>query len=109
MGVRVISPTVAVLRRFRELEGTQKKISKRTGIPLRTIERFESGATAMTVPQMEKYLEALDITFLDLAVAMLTGDYSKSKSIESAAKLLPKEVREAHFRYLVALGKAIKK
>ncbi len=73
------------------------------------MERFESGATAMTVPQMERYLEALDITFLDLAIAIQSSDYSKSRSIESAAKLLPKEVREVHFRYLIALSKAIKK
>nr|WP_319556011.1 hypothetical protein [uncultured Vibrio sp.] len=54
-------------------------------------------------------MEALDITFLDLAIAIQSSDYSKSRSIESAAKLLPKEVREVHFRYLIALSKAIKK
>lgn len=110
MGVRVISPTVAVLRRFRELsETTQKEIAAKTGISLRTVERFESGATAMTVSQMEKYLEALDLTFLDLAIAVQTGDYSTSRQFSAAAKLLPKNVREIHLRYLIALGKALQK
>ena len=63
----------------------------------------------MTVSQMEKYLEALDLTFLDLAIAVQTGDYSTSRQFSAAAKLLPKNVREIHLRYLIALGKALQK
>ena len=108
--MRKISTTVAVLRRFRELSGkTQREISNSTGIKLRTIERFESGATAMTIFHMEKYLVALDITHFDLAIALQTGNYSVSKDIASVSKLLPPEIRSIHFQYLLKLTKALDK
>lgn len=108
--MRKISATVAVLRRFRELSGkTQEQIAKETGINKRTVERFESGATAMTVPQMEKYLIALNITHLDLAVALQSGNYAISKDIESMARMLPAEVRAIHLDYLLKLTKALNK
>lgn len=108
--MRKISTTVAVLRRYRELSGkTQREMSQDTGIKLRTIERFESGVTAMTVPQMEKYLLALDITHLDLAIALQNGNYSISKDIASVSKLLPPEVRSIHLQYLLKLAKVLDK
>lgn len=106
----MISSIVAVLRRYREeAEMTQEEISLKTGIKLRTLQRFETGDTPMTVFHMEQYLKALDITLLDLAVTVHTGDYSKANHIEAAAKLLPADVQEAHLKFLVLLGKTLKK
>lgn len=106
----MISSIVAVLRRYREqAEVTQQELSKKTGIKLRTLQRFETGKTSMTIAHMELYMKALGITLLDLAVAVQTGDYSKAGQVESASKLLPKDAQEKHLQFLISIGKGLKK
>ncbi len=104
----MITAIVAVLRRYRELaKKTQQDMSDATGIKLRTLERIESGSSQMNLKQLELYLNVLDLTFLDLAVTIQTGQYTRARDVEAAAKLLPQQIRAAHLTYLLELSRAL--
>lgn len=106
--MRKTSLIVSVLRRFRDLAGlTQKQMSAKTGISLATIKRIERGARSMTIEDYESYLEVLELSHMDVLIAMDTGNYNVEREIASLARKLPEELKEAHLSYLVALTKAL--
>lgn len=106
--MRKTSLIVSVLRRFRDLAGlTQKQMSAKTGISLATIKRIERGARSMTIEDYESYLEVLELSHMDVLIAMDTGNYNIEREIASLARKLPEELKEAHLSYLVALTKAL--
>lgn len=106
--MRKTSLIVSVLRRFRDLAGlTQKQMSAKTGISLATIKRIERGARSMTIEDYESYLEVLELSHMDVLIAMDTGNYNVEREIASLARKLPEDLKEAHFSYFVALTKAL--
>ncbi|MEL7291486.1 helix-turn-helix domain-containing protein [Vibrio chagasii] len=106
--MRKTSLIVSVLRRFRDLAGlTQKQMSAKTGISLATIKRIERGARSMTIEDYESYLEVLELSHMDVLIAMDTGNYNVEREIASLARKLPEDLKEAHLSYLVALTKAL--
>ena len=95
------SRVVAVLRRFRELAGlTQKDMAIRTGIPESTIQKIESGKSEMKLSQLSKYMNALEITLIDIDMATQRGDYILEKDIAAAARLLSPKERRALLRFI---------
>ncbi|BDU38757.1 helix-turn-helix domain-containing protein [Vibrio nigripulchritudo] len=102
------SHIVAALRRFREQGNiTQKQMSEKTGISFSTIKRIERGTRKMTLDDYEAYLDTLDISHVDVLIAVETGNYEVDREIASLARKLPEELREAHLVYLLALTKAL--
>ena len=106
--MRKTSFIISVIRRFRETAGiTQKQMSEKTGISIATIKRIERGARSMTIEDYEKYLNVLELSHIDILIAMDSGDYNIEREIAALARKLPKELKEAHFAYLVALTKIL--
>lgn len=105
-----ISATVAVLRRFRELAGfSQAVMSKKTGISQRTIERIETGRREMNVSEMELYLDALNISYIDVLIAKSSANYHVNHDIAALARLLPADFQKTHLQYLHQLTSMLKK
>nr|OEF28093.1 transcriptional regulator [Vibrio cyclitrophicus 1F97] len=103
-------PIVSVLRHCREAKGmTQKDLAGYTGLSYRTIQRMESGDTDMKLGQYRRILDALDLTDMDVSVALLSHEFTKADDVASAAKLLPLQVREVLVQFLMSLADAIKK
>ncbi|NRB68740.1 MAG: helix-turn-helix domain-containing protein [Vibrio sp.] len=97
-----------VLRRFRDLAGiTQEQMAAKTGISLSKIKRIETRARSMTIEDYESYLEVLDISHIDVLLAIETGDYNVEREIASLARKLPKEIQKVHLQYLLILIKSL--
>lgn len=106
--MRKTSLIISVLRRFRELAGiTQQQMAEKTRISLSTIKRIETGARSMTIDDYAKYLDVLELSHIDVLIAMDTGNYNVEREIASLARKLPEDLKKAHFDYLVALTKAL--
>lgn len=103
-------PIVSVLRHCREAKGmTQKDLAGYTGLSYRTIQRMESGETDMKLGQYRRILDALELSDMDVSVALLSHEFTKADDVASAAKLLPLQVREVLVQFLMSLADAIKK
>jgi predicted transcriptional regulator len=89
-------PIVYVLRQYRVKAAlSQRDISISTGISERTIQRIESGKTDMKFSQYRRYLLALDITDMDVSVAMLSHQFISEDDIAAVARRLPFSLRSA--------------
>ncbi|EGR0939044.1 helix-turn-helix domain-containing protein [Vibrio cholerae] len=103
-------PIVSVLRRFREEKKmSQEQLAKKTGMSASTISRVESCRTSMTLEQYRKYLIALDITDMDVSVALYTHEFVTEKDVAAAAKLYSAGARKIISRFLRELFYEVKK
>ncbi|HGY0940883.1 TPA: helix-turn-helix domain-containing protein [Vibrio cholerae] len=103
-------PIVSVLRHYREIRGmTQHELSSKTGLSYRTVQRLESGESDMKLGQYRRILRALNLTDMDVSVALLSHEFTKAEDVASAAKLLPIQVREVLVKFLTSLADVIKK
>lgn len=95
------SRIVVVLRRFRELAGiTQKEMAIKTGVSLSTIQRIEAGTAEMKISHLESYMKVLEITLIDIEIAVQKRDFVLDKEIAAAARLLPLKKRKALLRFI---------
>lgn len=100
-----IDPIVLVLMHIRKSKGiSQESLASLTGVSLRTIQRIESGATDMKLSQYRAVMEGLDLTDMDVSVAVMQNKYSDASDVAAVAKKLPPRVREALVRFLVDLS-----
>lgn len=96
-----IDPVVYVLRKYRQKSQlSQRDVSLRTGLSERTIQRIESGETDMKFSQYRRYLSALNITDMDVSIAMLSHEFVTEDDIAAVARRLPFSLRKAIVRFL---------
>lgn len=101
-----IDPVVYVLRKYREKGNlSQREIARLTGISERTIQRIESGDTDMKFSQYRCYLSALNITDMDVSIAMLSHEFITEDDIAAVARRLPFSMRRAILHFLDELAK----
>lgn len=84
-------------------------MSKKTGIPLRTLQRVESGESEMNFSHYRKYLKVLDVADMDVSIALHSHDFATELDVAAVAKMLPPEVKRLHLQYLLGLVKVMKK
>ncbi|EDL52627.1 hypothetical protein VSAK1_13811 [Vibrio mediterranei AK1] len=97
-----------ILRRFRDLAGiTQEQMAVKTGISLSTIKRIERGVRSISLDDYHKYLDVLELSHIDVLIAIETGDYRVEREIAALARKLPENVQAAHLHYLLALTKSL--
>lgn len=63
----------------------------------------------MKLGQYRRILRALNLTDMDVSVALLSHEFTKAEDVASAAKLLPIQVREVLVKFLTSLADVIKK
>lgn len=106
--MRKTSLIMPVLRRFRDLAGiTQEQMASKAGISLSKIKRIERGVRSMTIEDYERYLDVLELSHIDVLIAIETGDYNVEREIASLARKLPKEIQKVHLQYLLVLIKSL--
>lgn len=95
---------IHVLRRYREKRGySQKEISDLTGISYRTVQRIESGVSDMKLSQYRRYLVALDLSDMDVSIALLAHDYVTERDIAALSRRLPYKMRVYLFMFIKGL------
>ena len=105
-----IDPVVYVLRKYREKGNfSQREIAQFTGISERTIQRIESGDTDMKFSQYRCYLRALNITDMDVSMAMLSHEFITEDDIAAVARRLPLSIRKAILYFLDELVRHVVK
>lgn len=105
-----IDPVVYVLRKYREKGNfSQREIAQFTGISERTIQRIESGDTDMKFSQYRCYLRALNITDMDVSIAMLSHEFATEDDVAAAVRRLPFPFKRAIIRFLNELAEAVSK
>ena len=57
----------------------------------------------MSIDDYYNYLDVLEISHIDVLIAMKSGDYHVEREIASLARKLPKTVQLAHLQYLMVL------
>jgi transcriptional regulator with XRE-family HTH domain len=105
-----VDPIVSVLRRYRETRGiSQEQMATRTGMSISTIQRIESGRSDMKISQYRKYLNALNISEMDVSVSLMSHDFVSDKDLAATARKLPYQVRRVVFSFLDELSAVVKK
>lgn len=101
-------PIVDVIRHFRERKGvTQAALAKRTGMSPRTIQRIEAGETDMKLNQYRRVIDALEISDMDVSLALFTHEFVTAKDVAAVAKRLPFRVRRIVVKFLTELADVI--
>ncbi|NOI16418.1 helix-turn-helix domain-containing protein [Vibrio hepatarius] len=101
-------PIVSVLRRFRENRKiSQGEMSKRTGIPLRTLQRVESGESDMNLSHYRKYLKVLEVADMDVSIALHSHEFATELDVAAVARMLPPDIKKLHLQYMLGLVKLV--
>lgn len=104
-----VDPIVYVLRRYRESNGiSQDKMAKLTGISARTIQRLESGDSDMKFSQYRRYLKVLDISDMDVSIALFSHEFVTEKDIAALSRKFPLRVKQVIVRFLDELAEVLK-
>lgn len=86
---------------------TQEYLAGRTGISPRTIQRIEAGETDMKLSQYHKILKALDITHMDVSIAMLDHQFVTEREVAALVRLYPFQAKKVILRFLNEMLKVI--
>ncbi len=104
-------PIVYVLRRYRENKGiSQDKMSTLTGMSVSTIQRIENGRTDMKLSQYRSYLNVLNMSDMDVSIALFSHEFvtEKEKDVAAMARQFPLKVKRVIIRFLDELSEALK-
>ncbi|EKO3414779.1 helix-turn-helix transcriptional regulator [Vibrio fluvialis] len=94
-------PIVSVLRRYRELSKiSQEEMARKTGISVSTVQRIESGRTHMNLDQYRRYLKVLNISDMDVSIALYTHEFVTELDVAAAAKKYPFGARKVIAAFL---------
>jgi len=80
-----------------------------TGISSRTIQRIESGDTDMKFSQYRAYLNALNMSDMDVSVALFSHEFVTEKDVAAMARKFPLRIKQVIIRFLEELADVIKK
>ena len=102
-------PIVYVLRRYRENKGiSQDKMSTLTGMSVSTIQRIENGRTDMKLSQYRSYLNVLNMSDMDVSIALFSHEFVTEKDVAAMAWQFPLKVKRVIIRFLDELSEALK-
>ena len=101
-------PIVYVLRRYRENKGiSQDKMSELTGISVSTIQRIENGRSDMKLSHYRSYLNVLDMSDMDVSVALFSHEFVTEKDVAAMTRKFPLKIKYVIVRFLNELADAI--
>ena len=101
-------PIVYVLRRYRENKGiSQDKMSTLTGMSVSTIQRIENGRTDMKLSQYRSYLNVLNMSDMDVSIALFSHEFVTEKDVAAIARQFPLKVKRVIIRFLDELAPSI--
>ncbi|WP_182027483.1 helix-turn-helix domain-containing protein [Vibrio rotiferianus] len=104
-----VDPIVYVLRRYRENKGiSQDKMSILTGISVSTIQRIESGRSDMKLSQYRSYLTVLEMSDMDVSIALFSHEFVTEKDVAAMARKFPLQVKRVIVRFLDELSDVLK-
>ena len=104
-----VDPIVYVLRRYRENKGiSQDKMSALTGISVSTIQRIESGRSDMKLSQYRSYLAVLEMSDMDVSIALFSHEFVTEKDVAAMARKFPLRVKQVIVRFLDELADVFK-
>lgn len=104
-----IDPIVYVLRRYRENVGiSQDKMAILTGMSESTIQRIESGRSDMKLSQYRSYLTVLEMSDMDVSVALFSHEFVTEKDVAAMARKFPLRVKKVIVRFLDELADVLK-
>lgn len=104
-----VDPIVYVLRRYRENKGiSQDKMSVLTGISVSTIQRIESGRSDMKLSQYRSYLTVLEMSDMDVSIALFSHEFVTDKDVAAMARRFPLQVKRVIVRFLDELSDVLK-
>jgi predicted transcriptional regulator len=104
-----VDPIVYVLRRYRENKGiSQDKMSVLTGISVSTIQRIESGRSDMKLSQYRSYLTVLEMSDMDVSIALFSHEFVTEKDVAAMARKFPLQVKRVIVRFLDELAEVLK-
>lgn len=104
-----VDPIVYVLRRYRENKGiSQEKMSVLTGISVSTIQRIESGRSDMKLSQYRSYLAVLEMSDMDVSIALFSHEFVTEKDVAAMARKFPLRVKQVIVRFLDELADVLK-
>lgn len=104
-----VDPIVYVLRRYRENKGiSQDKMSVLTGISVSTIQRIESGRSDMKLSQYRSYLTVLEMSDMDVSIALFSHEFVTEKDVAAMARKFPLQVKRVIVRFLDELSDVLK-
>jgi transcriptional regulator with XRE-family HTH domain len=104
-----VDPIVYVLRRYRENKGiSQERMSILTGISVSTIQRIESGRSDMKLSQYRNYLTVLEISDMDVSIALFSHEFVTEKDVAAIARKFPFQVKRVIVRFLDELSDVLK-
>ncbi|HCG7105002.1 TPA: helix-turn-helix transcriptional regulator [Vibrio parahaemolyticus] len=104
-----VYPIVYVLRRYRENKGiSQDKMSVLTGISVSTIQRIESGRSDMKLSQYRSYLTVLEMSDMDVSIALFSHEFVTEKDVAAMARKFPLQVKRVIVRFLDELSDVLK-
>lgn len=94
-------PIVSVLRRYRELKKiSQEEMSRKTGISVSTVQRIESGRTHMNLDHYRRYLNVLEISDMDVSIALFAHEFVTELDVAAAARKYPSKTRRIIAKFL---------
>lgn len=104
-----VDPIVYVLRRYRENKGiSQDKMSVLTGISVSTIQRIESGRSDMNLSQYRSYLGVLEMSDMDVSIALFSHEFVTEKDVAAMARKFPIQVKRVIVRFLDELSEVLR-
>ncbi|EOD9110289.1 helix-turn-helix domain-containing protein [Vibrio parahaemolyticus] len=104
-----VDPIVYVLRRYRENKGiSQDKMSVLTGISVSTIQRIESGRSDMKLSQYRSYLGVLEMSDMDVSIALFSHEFVTEKDVAAMARKFPIQVKRVIVRFLDELSEVLR-
>lgn len=104
-----VDPIVYVLRRYRENKGiSQDKMAVLTGISVSTIQRIENGRSDMKLRQYRSYLTVLEMSDMDVSIALFSHEFVTEKDVAAMARKFPLQVKRVIVRFLDELSDVLK-
>lgn len=102
-------PLYSVIKKFRENAGLrQQDVAARAGLSTRTIQRIESGKLDMKVSQYRKICKALELSDMDVTLALFDHEYVQASDVVATAQRLPPAVRNVLMTFVIDLAEALK-
>lgn len=79
-----------------------------TGISVSTIQRIESGRSDMKLSQYRSYLTVLEMSDMDVSIALFSHEFVTEKDVAAMARKFPLQVKRVIVRFLDELSDVLK-
>lgn len=79
-----------------------------TGISVSTIQRIESGRSDMKLSQYRSYLGVLEMSDMDVSIALFSHEFVTEKDVAAMARKFPIQVKLVIVRFLDELSEVLR-